>query len=97
MDVPNNLNDRCQSCGMPLRTGDALDKAFLGINADGTFSQEYCKFCYLHGAFAEPELAMESMMEKSVSHMTRVLRMPMEEAKAAARATIPNLKRWKRG
>jgi len=81
---------------MPLKTGEPSDKAFYGIEADGTFSLLYCKFCYKNGVFAEPELTLEGMIEKSVSHMTRVLKIPEEQAKEAARSTIPRLKRWVR-
>lgn len=91
-----NLSKRCQSCGMPLETGERTDKAFLGTNADGTFNKDYCKFCWSLGGFAEPQLTVEDMIKKSVSHMTRVLKYPEDKAKEMSRAIIPNLKRWKR-
>ncbi len=91
-----DLASRCQSCGMPLHTGGPMDATFLGTAADGSPVKEYCKFCYAGGAFVEPQLAMKDMIEKSVSHMTRVLHLPGEKAKELAAATIPRLKRWEK-
>ncbi len=73
-----------------------LDKGFYGTNADGSETQEYCKFCYVAGAFVEPALTLDDMLKKSISHMTRVLRLTPEKAKQAAHEMIPNLKRWKK-
>ena len=94
--VEQDLSTRCQSCGMPLHTGIPMDSAFLGTAADGSPVKEYCKFCYANGAFVEPQLAMKDMIEKSVSHMTRVLHMPSEKAKELALGLIPKLKRWEK-
>jgi hypothetical protein len=91
-----DLASRCQSCGMPLHTGIPMDTVFLGTAADGSPVKEYCKFCYAAGAFVEPQLAMKDMIEKSTSHMTRVLHMPGEKAKEMALALIPKLHRWKK-
>ena len=91
-----DLANRCQSCGMPIRTGnDAMDKTFWGTNADGTPMSDFCKFCYQAGAFVEPALTKKDMIEKSVSHQTRVLHLPTEKAKESANDVIPKLKRWK--
>ncbi len=90
------LKDRCQSCGMPLRIGIPMDATFLGTAADGSPAQEYCKFCYQNGAFVEPALTMQGMVEKSVSHMTRVMHLPPEKAKELSTAVIPKLGRWQK-
>ncbi|HTM68656.1 MAG TPA: zinc ribbon domain-containing protein [Candidatus Binatia bacterium] len=97
MEAPiTELKDRCQSCGMPLKTGIPMDAVFLGTAADGSPVQDYCKFCYQNGAFTEPALTMQDMVAKSVSHMTRVLHLPPEKAKELAAATIPKLGRWQK-
>lgn len=98
MDASNDkeLADRCQSCGMPLHTGGQMDATFFGTAADGSPVKEFCKFCYAGGAFVEPQLSMKDMIDKSVSHMTRVLHLPGEKAKELATATIPRLKRWQK-
>ena len=36
----------CQCCGMPLE-----DDAFLSKEPDGSFNEDYCKWCYADGAF----------------------------------------------
>lgn len=94
--VIDDLQTRCQSCGMPLKTGTEMDKTFLGTAADGSPVNEYCKFCYQNGAFVEPTLTVADMIAKSVGHMTRVLKIPAEQAKAAATDVIPKLKRWEK-
>ena len=35
----------CQCCGMPL------DESSISKEVDGTFNEEYCKWCYTDGAF----------------------------------------------
>ena len=92
----NDISKRCQSCGMPLETGDRADKGFYGTNADGTMSRGDCRFCFSLGALTEPQLVMDEMVKKSVSHMVRVLRLPEVKAKEVAAATIPKLKRWRK-
>lgn len=89
-----DLSIRCQSCGMPLHTGIPMDETFLGTAADGSPVKEYCKFCYVAGAFVDPAMTMKDMIEKSVGHMTRVLKIPAEQAKEAATEVIPKLARW---
>ena len=37
----------CQSCGMPLTN------EILGTNADGTFNEDYCTYCYKDGKFTQ--------------------------------------------
>jgi hypothetical protein len=73
-----------------------MDKAFLGTEADGSPSALYCKYCYANGAFTDPAATVESMMDASVAHMTRVLKIAPDAAKDAARSVIPRLKRWTR-
>lgn len=79
---------RCQSCGMPLGPG------FFGTDAEGNEMQEYCKFCYMNGAFTKPDMIVEEMIRTSVSHMMDELNIPEEKAQEMARTTIPQLKRW---
>lgn len=40
-------NQRCESCGMPLKQ----DPLGGGTNADGSKNSQYCSYCYLNGAF----------------------------------------------
>lgn len=81
---------RCQSCGMPLS-----DK-FFGTEKDGSQTQIYCKFCFQDGAFVQPDLPIEVMVQMSVDNMMSELDMPEEKARELANEVIPGLKRWKR-
>jgi hypothetical protein len=81
---------RCQSCGMPLGDG------FYGSNADGSESQEYCKFCFQDGVFTDEGLTVDDMIEKSADHMTKEQGFEAREARDLATGVIPSLKRWKK-
>ncbi len=81
---------RCQSCGMPLGDG------FFGTEKDGGQTQTYCKFCYQEGAFVQPDIPMEVMIQMSVDNMISELNLPEEKAHRLANEMIPKLKRWKK-
>lgn len=82
----------CQSCGMPM--AEAKDEDF-GTNADGSKNEEYCSYCYQKGAFTDPDITLEKMIETSAKgwsdHDPSV---SYEEALAVAKKNIPTLKRW---
>lgn len=79
---------RCQSCGMPLMDGG------YGTEADGSPSKEYCKFCYQNGAFTQPDMTLEKMIEASVGYMTTTMKIPEAEARPATTKVLSTLKRW---
>ena len=79
----------CQSCAMPMEKPE-----HFGTHADGSLSQEYCCFCFRNGAFTEPNITMEQMMDKVACFMTENLRVPEAQAKEIVQAFIPKLKRW---
>ena len=81
---------------MPLKTGADMDTTFFGTAADGTQVTDYCKFCYMNGAFVDPALTVADMIARSVGHMTRVLKIPADKAKEMANDVIPKLKRWEK-
>ncbi len=83
---------RCQSCGMPIGDEQAND----GTAADGSSEKTFCVFCYKDGDFTRPDLTLEQMIQLSIEHMTRELRMPEERAEELARSVIPSLGRWKK-
>jgi hypothetical protein len=80
---------RCQSCGMPLMDGG------YGTEADGSPSSMYCKFCYQSGAFTQPDMTLEKMIEASVGYMTNNMGIPEAEARPATTKVLATLKRWK--
>lgn len=74
---------------MPLAEG------FYGTNADGSRQSEYCKFCYANGAFTDPALTLDGMIQLSIQHMKRELGFDRDKSEQLARSVIPNLARWK--
>ena len=82
-DIP-----RCQSCGHPLGPG------FTGTRADGSFSPEFCRECYQHGAYTEPDLSFRDMLERTVQRLRRETGWPEEKVRPRAEADLSSLKRW---
>jgi hypothetical protein len=79
----------CQSCSMPL----TRDPEGGGTNADGTLSVEYCSFCYKDGAFINPGITAQEMVEK-VKEQLKEYRIPSILRTHFTRS-IPKLNRWK--
>lgn len=52
----------CQCCGMPLN-----EDSFISREHDGSYNEDYCKWCYSDGEFAYK--SKESLIEYLVSHM----------------------------
>ena len=61
-------DDRCQSCGMPLRR----DRSRSG-NAD------YCSHCWQDGAFTMPDVTLEEMQRRVRARLAE-LGIPASEA-----------------
>lgn len=84
----------CQSCGMPLT------EEFLGTNANGSKNEDYCKFCFANGNFAQ-DCTMDEMIEhcsQFVDEVNKHMPKPMtkDEYKQMMRGYFPMLKRWKK-
>ncbi|KZL89931.1 effector binding domain-containing protein [Clostridium magnum] len=79
----------CQSCGMPM------NEEFYGTEANNEKNQEYCIYCYENGAFKQPELTMEQMIDVCVPFMKNK-GMKEQEARALMSSCLPQLKRWKK-
>lgn len=77
----------CQCCGMPL------EDAFVSKEPDGTFNEEYCKWCYTDGKFAYTSLA--ELTDFLVGHMANENWLP-EQARAYFEAQLPTLNYWQR-
>ena len=54
----------CQSCGMPMNDSEEL----YGTEKNGSYSKDYCKYCYENGAFTS-DCTMEEMIEICIPHM----------------------------
>lgn len=76
----------CQCCGMPL------DDSTISKETDGSFNEEYCKWCYTDGKFVYTSL--EQLTEFLVEHMSNES-FPPEQAKAYFEEYLPQLKHWK--
>ena len=76
----------CQCCGMPL-----TDDGQLSRETDGSFNEEYCKWCYADGKFAYKD--MDQLLEFLVEHMSGE-NFPPEQARAYFAAALPKLKHW---
>lgn len=81
---PRNLI--CQCCGMPL------DDSTISKEPDGTFNEEYCKWCYADGKFVYTSL--EKLVDFLVEHMSNADWTP-EQARAYFEAQLPKLNHWR--
>lgn len=80
---PQNLI--CQCCGMPL------DDNSISKETDGSFNEEYCKWCYSEGNFVYNDL--EELIDFLVGHMSNE-NWPAEQARAFFTDQLPKLKYW---
>ena len=76
----------CQCCGMPL------DDASMSKEPDGTFNEEYCKWCYSDGKFVYTNL--EELTHFLVEHISNE-NWPPEQARAYFEAQLPTLNHWR--
>lgn len=76
----------CQCCGMPL------DDSSISKEMDGTFNEEYCKWCFTDGKFVYTSL--EELTDFLVEHMSNE-NWPAEQARAHFEAQLPTLNYWK--
>ena len=75
----------CQCCGMPL------DDSTTSKDPDGSFNEDYCKWCYTDSKFTYD--SMEQLLEFLVTHMSSE-QFPPEQARTYFRQTLPKLKHW---
>ncbi len=75
----------CQCCGMPL------DESSISKEVDGTFNEEYCKWCYTDGAFVYSSL--EQLTDFLVEHMSNE-EWPPEQARVYFESQLPKLGHW---
>lgn len=75
----------CQCCGMPL------DDSSVSKEPDGTFNEEYCKWCYTDGKFIYKSI--EELIDFLVESMSNE-NWPPEQARAFFEAQLPRLDYW---
>lgn len=78
----------CQSCSMPID-----NKELAGTEKDGSKSSEYCKYCYVNGAFINPSMKLDEMRMIVKTQMEK-MKSPPEVIEMAVNI-LPSLKRWR--
>lgn len=77
----------CQCCGMPL------DDSSISKEPDGSFNEEYCKWCYTDGKFVYTNL--EELTDFLVGHMSNE-NWSAEQARSFFEDQLPKLNHWKK-
>ena len=78
----------CQCCGMPLN-----DDGMISKEPDGSFNEDYCKWCYADGSFAYE--SMGSLLDYLVNHMPNPDCISDEERRIQYESYLSQLKHWK--
>ena len=86
-DVSINTQLVCQCCGMPL------EDATTSKEPDGSFNEEYCKWCYTDGEFKYT--SKEQLIDFCVEHMSSES-WPAEQVRAHMEAIVPKLAHWRK-
>jgi len=89
MPVETPLGPFCQSCSMPLRSPDDF-----GTDEAGYRVNDYCRHCFAKGAFTEPGITMEQVLDRCVKVMADRQIMPAAQARSLLGEMLPRLKRW---
>jgi hypothetical protein len=67
----------------------------FGTDPAGYRVNDYCRHCYTDGAFTEPAISMEAMLNRCVAVMDSQGIMPAPQARALLADVLPRLKRWR--
>lgn len=73
----------CQCCGMPLEDGN------MSREPDGSFNEDYCKWCYTDGAFTYQ--SMDALIDFCAAHMANDA-FPPVKVRAYLQDLLPKLK-----
>jgi len=77
----------CQCCGM------RLEDEIISRNRDGSFNEDYCKWCYADGTYTYSD--MDDLIDTCVVHMVGD-NFTEEQARAYMKEMLPTLDYWKR-
>ena len=78
----------CQCCGMPLS-----EDSMISREPDGSYNEEYCKWCYSDGAFAYE--SKDALIEFLISHMPNPENAQEEVRRSQYDLYLSQLKHWK--
>ena len=76
----------CQCCGMPL------DNSLISREKDGSFNEDYCKWCYADGQYTYHN--MDDLIDVCVKHMAGQ-GFTEEQAREYMKDMLPKLNYWK--
>lgn len=77
----------CQCCGMPL------EDSITSREPDGSFNEDYCKWCYADGECAYSDL--DTLISFCAEHMANENQPPAQIRQYLA-GYLPTLKHWKK-
>ena len=77
----------CQSFGMPLS-----EDGLISRETDGSFNEDYCKWCYDGGEFAYK--SKDALVDFLMSHMPNPDNVPDETRRAQYDAWLSQLSHW---
>lgn len=86
-DMP--LKYYCQCCSMPIPQPE-----LHGTEADGSPSENYCKYCYQQGDFTAKGVDMDEFIEATAQMEADAMGISREEAVSLMATLLPHLKRW---
>jgi hypothetical protein len=66
----------------------------FGTGAAGFRVNDYCRHCFVNGAFTEPAITMGAMIDRCVGIMAQQRIMTEPEARQLLADVMPRLKRW---
>ena len=78
----------CQCCGMPLNEDGMISK-----EQDGSFNEEYCKWCYADGKFVYK--SKDALLDFLLSHMPNQEQTSDEDRRVQFNGFLSQLKHWK--
>ena len=77
----------CQCCGMPL------EDEIISREKDGSFNEDYCKWCYADGTYTYSD--MDDLIDVCVGHMANE-NFTEDQVRAYMKQMLPTLDYWKR-
>ena len=78
----------CQCCGMPLS-----DDSMISHERDGTFNEDYCKWCYTDGNFVYKD--KNSLIDFLISHIPNPDNQPEPARRKLYDSHLSMLKHWR--
>jgi hypothetical protein len=90
MQAQESKGPFCQSCGMPLQHPEDFGTATGGARSD-----EYCRYCFVEGAFTDPDITLPAMIDLCTGILVQ-RGMHKDQAHTLMSGTLPTLRRWQR-